>query len=173
MNLRRTKRTTIALAVSAATLLVVACGGDDPGSIASGDANSSMDMNDVADAMEITDDIAAMSGVPESCVEISLAMASAMGAMGGNVTDTDYLANFPKSFDSIRGLAPDDLSNDLDIVRDTYTAYFEILEKYDYDFMQVSANPDVIEELSQLMDDEAFIESNERFNTWLSSVCAE
>lgn len=175
MNQRRSKRVYLALAVSAVALLGAACGGDDLSNVASGgaDSDSSMDMSDMADAMPDAGDLAAVSGVSESCMEISLAMASALGAMGGNVTDTDYLANFPKAFDSIRGLAPAELSKDLDIVRDTYTAYFAILEKYDYDFMQVSANPEAIEEMSKVMDNEAFNESSERFSTWLDSVCGD
>lgn len=175
MNQRRSNRVRLVLAASAVTLLVAACGGDDMSTVGAGgtDGDSSVDMGDMTDAMPDAGDLAAVSGVSESCMEISLAMAAGMGAMGGNVTDTDYLANFPKAFDSIRDLAPEELRGDLDIVRDTYAAYFAILAKYDYDFMQVSANPEAIEEMSEVMDNEKFNESSERFSAWLDSICGE
>lgn len=178
---RRNVRTRAVIAFTAATLLIAACGGSDPVGTASegivaetpNDPDSAIDFSD---AMGNAGDLAAASGVPEYCLEISMAMASAMGAMGamgGTVTDADYLANIPKAFDSLRELAPEELRKDIEIVRDTFAAYLAIFAKFDFDITKMSADPAAIEEMSQVMDDESFNESNERFSAWLDSVCGE
>lgn len=175
---RRNIQTRAIVAFTAATLFISACGGSDPvgtssGGNDSGYANDSDYADDFSDAMGNAGGLATASGVPQYCMEIAMAMASSMGAMSGSASDSDYLASIPQAFDSLDGIAPDGLRKDIEIVRDTLAAYFAIFEKYDFDFMKVSADPTAIEEMSQVMDDEKFEESMDRFGDWLDSVCGE
>lgn len=167
--------TRLATVVTAAALLLGACGGDDMSNapVAVGDSVSSAEISDIADAMGDVEAMAAASGVPEYCLEISIAMMSAMGAVGGAMTDSQTLANIPAAFEAIRGQAPEELRSDIDIVRDGYASYLSILAEYDYDFVKVSSDAAAIEKMSQIMDSAEFNESSERFNAWIDSVCAE
>jgi hypothetical protein len=115
-----------------------------------------------------------MAGVPQECLDISMAMVGAMGAMGavgGGIDDTQYLANVPAAFDALRSKAPAELHGDIDIVKAGFSKYVEVLKSYDFDFSKLAANPAELEEMSQAMDTEEFDEASDRFSAWLDSIC--
>jgi len=176
--IQRLSRRRLFIAQAATTLLLGACGGDDFNHASSGGVGteSDTDLDDFTSAMGNMDDMAEMSGVPKECLEISMAMVGAMGGMGavgGGIDDTQYLANLPAAFDALRSKAPAELHGDIDIVKVVYAKYFDILKKYDYDFTKLAANPSALEEMSAVMDNEKFEQASERFSTWLDSVCGD
>ena len=167
--IRTTSRTPITrmLALAAATLLIGACGGDDPVDSSSGAADLA-DMGAMADDL---DDAAALAGVPEECLEISMAMSLALGAGMATESDPQVLTNLPAAFQSIRDKAPEELRADIDIVQQGYTEYLQVMEAYDYDFTKLASDPTAIEEMSAVMSGEEFSAASERFNDWLQSIC--
>lgn len=164
-------------ALVATTFILAACGGDSSGD-SSGDISAdaaSVDSSDLAsssDVLENMDGVAEMAGVPEECLAISMAMMGALGTENSDVTDTEALANIPAAFEAIRSKAPEDLRGDIDTVQAGYQEYLDILQRYDYDFTKMSADPSAIEEMSTVMSGDEFIEASTRFNTWLDSVCS-
>lgn len=154
------------VALTAGTLLLAACGGDDP--VASSDLS---DMTDVSVALENLDETAALAGVPEECLAISMAMVTAMGTAGGTATDAEALAGVPDAFDAIRDKAPEDLRGDIDTVKAGFVEYLAILERFDYDYTAMIADPGAVEEMSGVMSSDEFMAANERFNTWLDDLC--
>lgn len=168
------RRNGLISALVAATFILAACGGDSSGDSSGGinTDSASGDSSDLSsDILEDMDAAAEMAGVPEECLAISMAMVGAMGVDGNDMTDTEALANVPAAFDAIRSKAPEELRGDIDIVKDSYAKYLDILKRYDYDFAKLSADPAAIEEMSEAMSVEGFDEASERFNTWLDSVC--
>lgn len=163
-----TTRTRILMACAAASLFVTACGGDDPVGPSSGDGS---DMSDVSVALENLDETAALAGVPEECLAISMAMVAAMGTAGGETPDAEALAGVPDAFDAIRDQAPEDLRADIDVVKAGFTEYLAILARYDYDYTAMIADAGAVEEMSNVMSSEEFTAANERFSTWLDDLC--
>jgi hypothetical protein len=176
MTQQRIRRNGLVSALVAATFILAACGGDSSGD-SSGDIGTdatsvdSSDLGSGSDILENMDGAAEMAGVPEECLEISMAMVGAMGVVGNDMTDTEALANVPAAFDAIRSKAPEELRGDIDIVKAGYANYLEILKRFDYDFAKLSADPAAVEEMSEAMNVEGFDEASERFNAWLDSVC--
>lgn len=159
----------ILMALAATSLVVAACGGDDPvGSSPAGDVS---DMSDVSVALENMDDVADMAGVPEECLAISMAMVSAMGVSGDAATDAEALAGLPDAFAAVRDLAPEELRGDIDIVKSGFEEYLAILERYDYDYTAMLADTGAMDEMSDVMSSDEFLAANERFNTWFDGLC--
>lgn len=154
------------VALASGSLLLAACGGDDP--IAAGDMS---DMSDVSVALENLDETAALAGIPEECLAISMAMMTALGTAGGTATDAEALAGVPEAFEAIRDKAPEDLRGDIDTVNAGFVQYLAILERYDYDYAAMIADPAAVEEMSGVMSSDEFLAANERFNTWLDDLC--
>jgi len=176
MTQQRIQRNGLISALVAATFILAACGGDSSGDSLGelGTDASSIDSSDLgssSDILENMDGAAEMAGVPEECLEISMAMVGAMGIVGNDMGDTEALANVPAAFDAIRSKAPEELRSDIDIVKAGYANYLDILERYDYDFAKLSADPAAVEEMADAMNVDGFDEASERFNAWLDSVC--
>lgn len=177
MTQQRIQRSGLISALVAATFILAACGGDSSGDSLGelGTDASSIDSSDLgssSDILENMDGAAEMAGVPEECLAISMAMMGALGTADSDVTDTEALANIPAAFEAIRSKAPEDLRGDIDTVQAGYQEYLDILQRYDYDFTKMSADPSAIEEMSTVMSGDEFIEASTRFNTWLDSVCS-
>jgi|GEM_PF-4384770 len=159
----------ILMVLTAASLVVAACGGDDlVGSSPAGDVS---DMSDVSIALDNMDDVADMAGVPEECLAISMAMISAMGVSGDAATDAEALAGLPDAFEAVRELAPEELRGDIDIVKSGFEEYLAILERYDYDYTAMLADTGAMDEMSGVMSSDEFLAANERFNTWFDGLC--
>lgn len=166
-TVRSTSRILVTLA--ATSLVVAACGGDDPvGSSSAGDIS---DMSDVSLALENMDDVADLAGVPEECLAISMAMVSAMGVSGDTATDAEALADLPAAFEAVRDKAPEELRGDIDVVKAGYEEYLTLLERYDYDYTAMLADSGAMDEMSGIMSSDEFVAANERFNTWLDGIC--
>jgi hypothetical protein len=163
----------ILLLTSTAALIFGSCGGSDstPSGSESSEQISVEQMQDLAGS-GVVDDIAEASGVPEACVELSLAMASATGGMipGADNTAVDT-ESLQRSFDFIKAAAPDDLIGDIDIVKAGMLNYLSILAEYGYDFTALMTDPQALERFSSVFDNDAFAGASERFSTWLDSVC--
>ncbi|MGA0879073.1 MAG: hypothetical protein ACO3SP_08155 [Ilumatobacteraceae bacterium] len=161
-----TPHSRILMALASGSLLLVSCGGDDP--VASGDQSN---MSEVSVALENLDETAALAGVPEECLSISMAMMTAMGAAGATATDAEALAGVPAAFEAIRGKAPEELRGDIDTVKAGFVEYLAILERYGYDYTAMIADAGAVEEMSGVMSSEEFMAANERVSTWLDELC--
>lgn len=166
--LRNRRSTTLFGHAVAAALALAACGGDEPSASLGG-----VDMSDVSMALDNIDEAAALSGVSQECLEITSAMVMAMGSGGATLGDAESLAQVPQAFDSLRDKAPEDLRADIDIVKEGYVEYLAVLEKYDYDYNALIADPNGVAEMSGVMSSDEFVAASERFNNWLDTVCAE
>ncbi len=163
----------IFLTIAVATLTATSCGGSSESSstAASSDPLSAQEIQDLADS-GMVEEIADAAGVPQACLELSLAMATASGGMvpGSDETgiDSDALA---QSFDAIRDMAPGDLQGDVEIVKEGMTEYLEVLAEFGNDFTAMMADPAALERFSSVFDDETFSEATDRFSVWLETVC--
>lgn len=165
----------IFLIASAAALVATSCGGSSDSSGASQpvDTVTAEQIQDLAES-GMADEIAEASGVPEACVELSLAMAAATGGMvpgaGDGLVDIDALN---RSFDAIKGMAPDDLLDDIDIVKNGMAEYLSVFAEYGNDIEAMMTDPEALQRFSSVFDDEKFSEASENFSTWLETVCKQ
>lgn len=152
----------------------VACGGS--GSSSNDASSASLSPGEIQDLATsgAAGDIAKASGVPEACVQLSLAMAAATGgAISGETAQNEpSVDSLEKSFEAIKSAAPDDLKSDVDTVAQALTSYYGILSEFDGDFSAMMTNPDAASRFAAIFDDENYAGAAERFSQWLSEVCS-
>lgn len=170
--MRHTRR--FLLLASAATLLLSSCGGssDSSDSPVTTDAPSAEQIQDLVDS-GAADDIARATGLSEACIQLSLAISAAAGGMVPGVEVQDFDSEtLGKSFDAIKGEAPANLREDIEVVKRGMSEYLAVLADYGNDFTAMMANPQAMERFSAIFDDESFAQASERFSAWIESVCS-
>lgn len=161
------------LLTTTAALVAGACGGSNNSSnaIEPPDSVSVEQMQDLAESGAI-DEIAQASGVPEACLEITMAMAAATGGMipGSEASPTDIGA-IERSFDAVKDMAPDDLVGDIETVKNGMAEYLSVFAEYGNDIEAMMADPGALERMSSVFDDENFSAAAERFSSWMETIC--
>ncbi len=168
MTPNRTKTSGLVAAASAASILLMACGGSDSSSESPAEpaAEQTQDTIDFGSA----DEIAQASGLPEACIELSLAISAATaGMVPGSEFDIESL---DRSFDAIKGEAPEELRNDIEIVKKGLSRYLTVLSEYGNDVTQMMNDPEAMQRFAEAFDDE-FSQASERFSQWMESVCTQ
>lgn len=160
-------------AMAASAMLISSCGGSDsPGAVQTPESPTAEEIQDLVESGAV-DEIADAAGVSEACVEVSLAMSAATGGMvpGADTGALDVEA-MKRSFDAIKGRAPEDLRPDIDIVKNAMAEYMAILASYGGDFTSMMMDQEAAERFAAVFDDASFSEASERFSTWLEEVCS-
>ena len=161
------------MAVSLTAIAILSsCGGSSNDGVATSEPTA-QEIQDLIDSGQV-DEIAEASGVSEACVELSLAMAASSGAMmpGSDEATIDVDA-LNRSFDAIKSQAPEDLRDDIEIVKKAMAEYMAVLAEYGNDFSAMMMDPEASERFSSVFDDENFAVAADRFSQWLSEVCAD
>lgn len=160
-------------AVAASAVLIASCGGSDsPAAVQSPESPSAEEIQDLVESGAV-DEIAEAAGVSEACVELSLAMSAATGGMvPGADSETLDVEAMKRSFDAIKGQAPEDLRSDIEIVKNGMAEYMTILASYGGDFSAMMMDQEASERFAAVFDDASFAEASERFSTWLGEVCS-
>lgn len=158
------------------SLVLAACGGSDGGTTApeASTSPSAENLQDLAESGAV-DEIAEAAGVSEACVQLSLAMAAAAGGMvpsesGDGSIDVEILN---RSFDAIKGEAPADLQNDIEIVKNGMAQYLTVLAEYGNDMTALMMDPEAAERFTSVFENEQFSTASERFSAWMDTVCSQ
>lgn len=152
-------------------LLFASCGGSDSSSDSDAEGPSASEVQDLVESGD-AGDIAEAAGVSEACVELSLAISAATAGMAPGTGPVLDIESLNKSFDAIKGEAPENLRADIEIVKKGMAEYLSLLADYGNDFTVVMTAPEAIERFANVFDEE-FSAASERFGKWMESVCSQ
>lgn len=179
MRSRHVVRRHLAIGLIASVGLLSSCGGGDDDGISlitppdEGSQATAAPATDGGDSGGDSGGIIDLPGVPEGCLELAKALEQAFGGLGGEGAPANAMEMFgalADAMEELKGVLPSEFSADLDLLAEGYRVMDEVLAEYDYDMMQAFTDPEAMEKL-QILDDEEFIAAGERLGAYVDEKC--